>query len=125
MVPSLKKDDWRVIDSYAYTSNTNILTYLQLKERKINRNQPKKAKKLFKTSLGLNLFFLISNIPVSTVFIIGNISNINFSNVIYNIFKLITYAYFSLDFFIYYIANRLFRVYFFLYHGRLAHATYF
>ena len=92
---------------------TNSLTYLHLQKRQINQNNSKKAKRLFKTSLGLNLFFLISNIPVSTVFIIGNISNINFSNVIYNIFKLITYAYFSLDFFIYYIANRLFRVYFF------------
>ena len=92
---------------------TNILTYLQLRERKINRNQPKKAKKLFKTSLGLNLFFFISNIPVFTVYVIGNISNTNFSDFFYNIFNLISFAYFSFDFFIYIIANRLFREYFY------------
>ena len=93
---------------------TNILIFLQLlKKSQINRNNFKRAKNLFRVSVGLNLLFLISTMPAMIVFLINNLSNVVFSSfnspMFFLLLNMLSYIYYSLDFFVYLIANRLFR----------------
>jgi hypothetical protein len=51
-----------------------ILTFLWLRKNQINGNNFKRAKKLFKISVGLDFLFLISNLPVCIFFLVNNLS---------------------------------------------------
>ena len=62
------------------SANTSV--FLRLKEHKkhtTNHRKYKTAKYLFKISLGMNLLFLVSNLPVYIVYIVGNLLNTFFS----------------------------------------------
>jgi len=101
-----------IIFPFLFMLLTNILIFLQLlKKSQINRNNFKRAKNLFRVSVGLNFLFLISTMPALIVFLISNLSNVVFSSspVFFLFLNLLSYIYYSLDFFVYLIANRLFR----------------
>ena len=97
---------------------TNILTYLQLlKKSQINRNNVKRANNLFRISVGFNLLFLISSIPGFIVYLVANLANdvfISTSPFFFQFFNLLSYCFYSIDFFVYLIANRRFRESFFV-----------
>ncbi len=100
-----------VVIPFLFTFLINILTFLQLRKKQINRNNFKRAKKLFKISLGLDFLFLFSNVPNFMIYLISNISGVRylFPVIVYRTLNLLSYCYFSLDFFVYLFANRLFK----------------
>ena len=87
----------------------NVLTFFELIKTKISSKNVLKAKRLFKVSVSLNLLFFISNIPQSCYYLYSSILNITPEGLLSIIFNLLSYFYFSLDFFVYLLANRLFR----------------
>jgi cell shape-determining protein MreC len=66
-----------IVIPFLFTFLINILTFLQLRKKQINRNSFKRAKKLFKISLGLDFLFLISNAPVFMIYLISNLFALN------------------------------------------------
>jgi hypothetical protein len=89
----------------------STITFIHLKktQKRINPKKFKKSKSLLKITLGLNSLFFISNFPPFVVGMIFNLSNNNMPDLIYNFLALLSYIYYSCDFFIYMVANRLFR----------------
>ena len=68
-----------IIFPFLFMLLTNILIFLQLlKKSQINRNNFKRAKNLFRVSVGLNLLFLITTMLAMIVFLISNLSNVVF-----------------------------------------------
>ena len=87
---------------------------LTLKKKIMKRhNILRKQKNLFKTSLIFNVSFFICNISNIILFIISFVADFMFSQIISDIFMAISYFFYSFDFFIYLISNRIFREYFF------------
>jgi hypothetical protein len=88
------------------------ITFLYLRKTQININQNnyKKSKSLFKTTVYLNLVFLITyftSFIIKIIFIFYIKIEIPF--ILGHFLDLLIYFYYSSDFFIYMIANRLFR----------------
>ncbi len=63
----------------------------------------------FRITLGLNLLFFTFNFPIYVVSLIFNLSRILMPQETYNLLSFFFYIYPSLDFFIYFIANKRFR----------------
>jgi hypothetical protein len=103
-----------IVIPFLSTFLINILTFLQLRKNQMNINNSKRAKKLFKISVGLDFLFLFSFAPSFIIILIGNLSHILFPEILYFILiNIFPYCYFSLDFFVYLFANRLFKQKFF------------
>ena len=92
---------------------TNSLTFNKLisLKKETNGNSFNNARKLFKVSSSMNLFFLLTNLPYWIYCLIFYISNYYFSPIIYTLLYFLTVFYFSCDILIYFIANILFRQY--------------
>jgi hypothetical protein len=100
-----------IVIPFLSTFLINISIFFQLRKKQINRNNFKRAKKLFKISVGLDFLFLISSGPNFMIYLISNLSGIRYQLpiIVYRIVSLLSYSYFSLDFFVYLFANRLFK----------------
>jgi hypothetical protein len=89
----------------------NFSTFKKLVSLKKQTNQRSfnDAKKLFKVSSSMNLFFLLTNLPYWIYCLIFYISSYYFSALTYTLLYFLTVFYYSCDIIIYFIANRLFR----------------
>ena len=104
-----------IIFPFFITVLLNILTYLELRKIKVSSsNSIKNGRKLFKVSLGLDLLFLFSNVPIVIVYLTNNLSGLRISVpvIVLKILDFLSCSYFSLDLLVYLIANRAFREYF-------------
>ena len=97
---------------------TSSITYFHLKKTQMKQNNLKKSKNLFKVSLVLNLMFFISNFPPYIVCLIYNFLNILIHEPLYNSIQVLSYLYYSCDFFIYFVTNKRFRENFLFYFQR-------
>jgi hypothetical protein len=100
-----------IIIPFIIITVVSSITFFHLKEtqKSINQNNLKKSKNLFNVSLGLNVLFFISSFPIFFVTIITNFTDVYISDIGFYCSLLFQYVYYSCDFFIYLLANRMFR----------------
>ena len=84
-------------------------SYLRKTQTSCRSNKYQKSKNLFQITLLLNLFFFFSNFPPFIISIIYTLLDLRMTDLVYNTLLISSYLYYSCDFFIYLIANRLFR----------------
>ena len=107
-----------IVIPFIISITINYLTYTELvrQKKRVKQKDFKNAKNLFRLSLGLNLFFLLAQIPffiVSTINVFNQFMEdlLYVSNNLIFFSQLISYIFYSMDIVVYFIVNKLFRKY--------------
>jgi hypothetical protein len=78
-------------------------------KKKLSKIESKKELQLFRTMIGMDLFFFICNTPVCTYLLIVTISPSLYNVLIFSILNLISMCHNTFSFFVYFFANKVFR----------------
>jgi hypothetical protein len=89
----------------------SFITWCVIKRLKIklSTKETKKETQLFKTMIGMDLFFLICNTPVCTYTLIATILPSTYNLLLFNILNLLSTCHNTFSFFIYLSCNKIFR----------------
>ena len=89
-----------------------ILKKLLASKKNLRKKGFEKEKNLIKTLIAMYSLFFICNLPYLVFIVIGDALKSNvFDSFIYNLTNVLTFVYFSCDFFLYFIFNKMFRKY--------------
>jgi hypothetical protein len=89
----------------------SFITWSVMKRLKIKLSikETKKETQLFKTMIGMDLFFLICNTPVCTYTLIATVLPSTYNLLLFNILNLFSTCHNTFSFFIYFSSNKVFR----------------
>ena len=102
-----------IVVPFIFMVTFNSITFLELikQKKRVKINNFTDAKNLFKVSVGLNLFFLITQLPFQIMFTVTTFQY-SLDMIFYDFMifaKLLLQVFYSCDIIIYFIANKLFR----------------